>query len=307
LAEIVRPIPLGVRARRATSPRTVLSALRRWPVIPVFVLTILVIAAVFAPLLAPRDPTLINLRGRTAPPTWDSKWYADHPNAGFRYLLGADHVGRDVLSRMLHGARVSLMVALVALVAGTLSGTALGLLAGYYGGLVDELITRAVDVWNALPFLLIAILAAMTLEQSVRVVMALLAFAAWSSGVRNVRAEVLGLKTRDYVLQARICGASDARILFRHLLPGVINTVVVIASLRVGGLILAEAGLSFLGAGIPPPAPTWGNMISEGREYLNTAWWIAFFPGLAIFLVVMSFNFVGDWLRDRWDPRLRQV
>lgn len=282
-------------------------AFRRWPIIPGVVLTALVFAAVFAPWISPMGPIDQNLRARTAPPFWYSEWYASHPRVERTYILGADHVGRDVLSRMLHGSRISLMVAMVALVAGTLTGTALGLLSGYYGGLPDEIITRTVDVWHALPFLLIAILAAMTLGQSVTIVMALLAFAAWSSGVRNVRAEVLTLKTRDYVLQARIAGASDARILFRHLLPGVINTVVVIASLRVGGLILAEAGLSFLGAGIPPPTPTWGNMISEGREYLNSAWWIAFFPGVAIFLVVMSFNFVGDWLRDRWDPRLRQV
>lgn len=289
------------------SMRKVLRVLRHWPILPMAVLVLLVLAAIFAPWISPRTPLEQNLRARTAPPFWNSEWYAERPRVEGTYFLGADHVGRDVFTRILHGARVSLMVAMVALVAGTLTGTLLGLLAGYYGGLSDELISRAVDIWNALPFLLIAILAAMTLGQSVTVVMGLLAFAAWSSGVRNVRAEVRTLKSRDYVLQARIAGASDWRILARHLLPGVVNTVVVIATLRVGGLILAEAGLSFLGAGIPPPTPTWGNMISEGREYLSTAWWIAFFPGLAIFLVVMSFNFVGDWLRDRWDPRLRQV
>lgn len=308
MAELASPLPRTARGPRRNPAIQIALAFRQWPIIPGFILTALVFAAIFAPWISPQDPIIDqNLRARTAPPFWYSEWYANHPRVETTYVLGADHVGRDVLSRMLHGARISLMVAMVALVAGTLTGTALGLVSGYYGGLPDEIITRTVDVWHALPFLLIAILAAMTLGQSVTIVMALLAFAAWSSGVRNVRAEVLTLKTRDYVLQARIAGASDARILFRHLLPGVINTVVVIASLRVGGLILAEAGLSFLGAGIPPPTPTWGNMISEGREYLNSAWWIAFFPGVAIFLVVMSFNFVGDWLRDRWDPRLRQV
>jgi peptide/nickel transport system permease protein len=172
---------------------------------------------------------------------------------------------------------------------------------------VDEFSMRVVDVWNALPFLLIAILAAVTFGQSVSIVMILLALVAWAGGVRNVRAEVLTLKTRDYISLAKIAGASDWRIIMRHILPGVVNTIVVLATLRVGGLILAEASLSYLGAGIPTSIPTWGNMISDGREWLSTAWWIAMFPGVAILLVVMSMNFLGDWLRDRWDPKLRQL
>lgn len=172
---------------------------------------------------------------------------------------------------------------------------------------MDEFSMRVVDVWNALPFLLIAILAAVTFGQSVSIVMILLALVAWAGGVRNVRAEVLTLKTRDYISLAKIAGASDWRIIMRHILPGVVNTIVVLATLRVGGLILAEASLSYLGAGIPTSIPTWGNMISDGREWLSTAWWIAMFPGVAILLVVMSMNFLGDWLRDRWDPKLRQL
>jgi peptide/nickel transport system permease protein len=280
---------------------------RRWPIVPMAILAMMVFAGVFAPLLSPTGPREINLRGRAAPPTWQNEWYEANPKNEQRYLLGADHVGRDVLSRMLHGARISLMVAAISLTAGVVIGSAVGLIAGYYGGWVDEFAMRTVDVWNALPFLLIAILAAVTFGQSVSIVMILLALVAWAGGVRNVRAEVLTLKTRDYIALARIAGASDIRILIKHILPGVVNTIVVLATLRVGGLILAEASLSFLGAGIPSATPTWGNMISEGREWLSTAWWIAVFPGIAILLVVMSMNFLGDWLRDRWDPKLRQL
>ncbi|MBA31247.1 MAG: peptide ABC transporter permease [Chloroflexi bacterium] len=281
--------------------------LRRWPVIPILVLTIMVFIAVFAPLISPMGPKEINLRGRAAPPFWEKEWYDANPKNEITYVLGADHVGRDVLTRMFYGARISLAVALISLTAGVVIGTAIGLVAGYYGGFIDEFSMRAVDVWNALPFLLIAILAAVTFGQEVWIVMVLLALVAWAGNVRNVRAEVLTLKTRDYVSLAKIAGASDFRILMKHIFPGVVNTIVVLATLRVGGLILAEASLSFLGAGIPAQTPTWGNMISEGREWLSTAWWIAMFPGISILLVVMSVNFFGDWLRDRWDPRLRQL
>ena len=281
--------------------------IRRWPVIPILILSIMVFIAVFAPLISPMGPKEINLRGRAAPPIWEKEWYDANPKNEITYLLGADHVGRDVLTRMFYGARISLAVAVISLTAGVVIGSAIGLVAGYYGGFIDEFSMRAVDVWNALPFLLIAILAAVTFGQEVWIVMVLLALVAWAGNVRNVRAEVLTLKTRDYVSLAKIAGASDFRILMRHIFPGVVNTIVVLATLRVGGQILAEASLSFLGAGIPAQTPTWGNMISEGREWLSTAWWIAMFPGIAILLVVMSVNFFGDWLRDRWDPRLRQL
>tara|TARA_Y100001936_G_scaffold249980_1_gene301614 strand:- start:14451 stop:15257 length:807 start_codon:yes stop_codon:yes gene_type:complete len=267
----------------------------------------MVFIAVFAPIISPMGPKEINLRGRAAPPIWEKEWYDANPKNEKTYLLGADHVGRDVLTRMFYGARISLAVAVISLTAGVVIGSAIGLVSGYYGGFIDEFSMRAVDVWNALPFLLIAILAAVTFGQEVWIVMVLLALVAWAGNVRNVRAEVLTLKTRDYVALAKIAGASDFRILMRHIFPGVVNTIVVLATLRVGGLILAEASLSFLGAGIPAQTPTWGNMISEGREWLSTAWWIAMFPGIAILLVVMSVNFFGDWLRDRWDPRLRQL
>lgn len=272
--------------------------LRRWPILPVIILIALIIIGVGAPLIAPNDPIDQVLPLRSARP-----FYQD----GSPYMLGGDHVGRDVLSRVIHGARISLAVMGIALSAGMVIGTSMGLIAGYAGGVVDEVITRVVDIWLGFPFLLLALVVAIVIGASFNTVMALMVLLAWSAFVRNVRADVLVLKESDYVALARVAGASTTRILFRHILPGTIGTVTVIASLSVGGLILAEATLSFLGAGIPSPTPSWGNMVSEGRDYLQTAWWTATFPGIALFLTVMSLNFLGDWLRDRLDPRLRQL
>jgi peptide/nickel transport system permease protein len=282
------------------TPARILHVLRRWPVLPLAVLAVLIVAAIFAPLLAPRDPIKQSLNDRHVPPAWFKEGTS-------RYVLGADHVGRDVLSRVIFGARISMLVVGISLSTGLLVGSTLGLVAGYFGGWMDEIIMRVVDIWLSLPFLLIALVVAITIGKGFAIVMGLLALLAWSAFVRNVRAEVLSLKTRDYVALAKVSGASPLRILMRHIAPGVVNTIIVIATLRVGQLILAEAALSFLGVGIPAPTPAWGLMIAEGRDYLATAWWVSFFPGMAIFLVVMSLNFVGDWLRDRFDPRLRQL
>lgn len=280
------------------------SFMRRWPVLPGIVLAALVLSAIFAPWVAPQAPNVQALRDRNAPPIWmadeEGKWTQS-------YLLGADQVGRDVLSRIIYGARISLAVAGVALLSGLLVGVTLGLVAAWYGGVIDELIARAVDIWHALPFLLVAIVVVTLFGGSLTVLMGVLAMVSWAGFVRNVRADVLTLREREYVLMARVCGASPARVIVRHILPGVVPTIMVIATLAVGGLILTEATLSFLGAGIPAPTPSWGLMVSEGREYLTTAWWSSFFPGLAIFLVVMSLNFMGDWIRDFTDPRLRQL
>ena len=284
-----------------------LDFLRRYPVISIFVLALLVFTGVFAPLLTPHDPNFQNLYARGAPGFWNSEWYADNERVDKTYFLGADANGRDVLSRMIDGARISLLVVAVALAAGFAVGVTLGLLAGYYGGLTDEVISRIWDMWAAIPFLLIALIIATVIGNSLWMVMGLLAMVAWSAFVRNVRAEVFTLRERDFVYQARIAGAGPFHIMRKHILPNVINTVVVIATLRVGGLILSEASLSYLGVGIPKPQATWGNMISDGNRYLDEYWWISLFPGIAIFLVVMSLNFLGDWLRDRWDPRLRQL
>ncbi|MDP2950122.1 MAG: ABC transporter permease, partial [Chloroflexota bacterium] len=214
---------------------------------------------------------------------------------------------RDLLSRIIYGARVTLMVGAIALVTGTVVGTGLGFLAGYYGGIVDEIITRIVDAWMGLPFILVALVISVAMGAGLVTIVVLLGLMSWSPFVRQVRGLVLSLRTRDYVLLAKVAGASTPRIFLIHLLPGVSNVVIVIASLRVSSLILAEALLSFLGAGIPPPTPSWGNMIAEGRDYLRLAWWIAVFPGVFILLASAATAFFGDWIRDFTDPRLRQL
>lgn len=289
-----------------TLPGNIWYLLRRWPIIPLILLTGLIVTGIFAPQIAPYDPAKQDLRLRNAPPIWNTEFY-DQKSPDKRYLLGGDHVGRDVFSRIVHGARISLIVTSVALSSGLVIGTTLGLISGYFGGNVDEFIMRLVDIWFSLPFLLLAMVAVIIFGASLGLVVILLALLAWSAFVRNIRAEILTLKERDYVAVARVAGASNLRIIWRHMLPGVINTVLVIATLRVGQLILAEASLSFLGAGIPGPTPAWGVMIADGREYVQTAWWSTTFPGVAIFLVVLALNFLGDWMRDRFDPNLRQL
>ncbi|MFW6194989.1 MAG: ABC transporter permease [Chloroflexota bacterium] len=274
--------------------------LRRWPVVPLFIMGVLILAALFAPVIAPADPIKSSLRDNLAPPVW-------YPDGTNQYLLGADDIGRDLLSRVIFGARISVVVASVSLISGMTLGIGLGLISGYYGGLIDEVIMRIVDVWIAMPFILFALVIVTVFGQNLLIMIGLLAALAWSGFVRNIRAEVLQLRESGYVAYSRVSGASDLRILARHVFPGVTSTAVVIATIRVGSLILAEASLSFLGAGVPDPTPSWGVMVANGREFIATAWWVAFFPGLAIFLVVMSLNFLGDWARDRLDPRLSQV
>ena len=273
---------------------------RRWPVIPGVILATLVICAIFASQVAPHSFRATDLRQRNAPPIWMEGGTSAR-------ILGGDVVGRDILSRLIHGARVEMMVATISLFGGAILGTIIGLVAGYYGGVVDEVLMRLVDIWFSIPFLLFALVVAIAFTPSLQVVLILLAILAWSVFVRNIRAEVLVIKTTDYVSSARVAGASTLRLMVRHFFPGIVNTMMVIASLRVGQLILAESSLSFLGAGIPAPTPAWGVMVADGRNYLDVAWWVSTLPGVAILLTVMSFNFLGDWLRDRLDPRLRQI
>ena len=274
--------------------------LRRLPIIPLFVISVIVFVAIFAPFVAPHHPLLADFEKRNVPPVWDVEGTSD-------YLLGGDHIGRDVLSRIIYGARISLLVAVTVLIAGTLFGTVLGIAAGYLGGAVDEIIMRLVDFTNAVPFILVALVAAVVWQPSLMLVVILLIIFTWPPFARQVRAETLQLKSTDYVSLARVSGASGLRIAIRHILPGVASTVMVLASLQVGSLIITESVLSFLGVGIPAPSPSWGNMVAQGRNYISTAWWITFFPGFAILLVVFSMNFFGDWLRDKLDPRLRQL
>ena len=273
--------------------------MREWPVIPAAILVIFAVFAIFAPLLSPHDPTHGQLNERATPPAWLE-------GGSTRFLLGADALGRDVFSRIVYGTRVSLAVAGIVLVGGAIGGTALGMISGWFGGQVDEFLMRVVDFMMATPFILVALVLVIVFGPSVELIIILLIVFSWDSFSRQIRGETLQLKTRDYIAAAQISGASTYRILFKHLLPGVVNTVLVIMSLRVGNLIITESILSYLGVGIPPPTPAWGLMVAEGRDYLNTAWWISLFPGLAILFTVLAFNFLGDWMRDRFDPRLRQ-
>ena len=272
---------------------------RRYPIISGTILVILIFTAVFSHLISPHDPLYNSLRDRNIPPFFQEGGTTEH-------ILGTDPIGRDLLSRIIHGSRISMTVALIALVIGTIVGGTLGLMAGYFGGYIDEIITRMVDIWAGLPYVLIALVVVGAIGPSLRTMVVLLVLVAWSPFVRQVRGEVLVLKDMEYVSAAKIAGASSYRILFFHLLPGTINTMIVVATLSVGHMILAEAFLSFLGAGIPPPTPAWGSMIADGREYMRDAWWVSVIPGIAIFLVTASLSLLGDWLRDYFDPRLRQ-
>ncbi len=237
------------------------------------------------------------------------------PAGSVKFLLGADDQGRDLLSRIIWGARVSLIVAAVTIVIGGSVGTALGLVSGYYGGWPDEIIMRMVDIFLALPLVMVALVLVVVLGnfslpflpmKEIHMIAIVLSLFIWVRFARQVRGEVLGLKTMDYVAMARVAGASTRRILLTHLLPGVLNTVIVVGTLQVSVVILLESILSFLGAGVAPPTPAWGSMVADGRDFLKTAWWVSTMPGLALLLTVMAFNLIGDWIRDSLDPRLRQ-
>jgi peptide/nickel transport system permease protein len=272
----------------------------RLPWIPVGIIAAFVAAAVLAPLVSPADPYAQSLRARFTPPVWEERGTWTHP-------LGTDRLGRDQLARIVWGSRVSLAVgALAVLLAGAV-GAAVGLVAGYYGGRVDATLMRITDATLSFPVILLALILAVTVGPSFTNVVTAIAVILWARYARVIRGQVLTLMTLDFIAQARIAGAGAWRIITRHLLPNTLNTLVVLVTLQVGYVIIVEASLSFLGAGIPPPTPAWGSMIAEGRDFVTSAWWVSFFPGLAILLVVLAFNLLGDWLRDTLDPKLRQL
>jgi peptide/nickel transport system permease protein len=274
--------------------------LGRLPWAAFVIIVVMVVVAVFAPFVAPHSATEQSLPNKLRPPAWQEGGSATH-------LLGTDALGRDLLSRLVYGARVSLTVALSALLFGGGVGLMLGILSGYVGGRVDSVIMRVVDATLTFPTILIALLLTVSLGQGLRTIVIAITLIIWARFARVVRGEVLTVKARDFVALARVHGCSHLRIMAIHIVPNVMNTFMVLLTLHIGFVIIVEASLSFLGAGIAPPTPSWGQMVADGRGQIASAWWLSVMPGAAIMLVVLAFNLFGDWLRDWLDPRLRQV
>jgi peptide/nickel transport system permease protein len=285
----------------ASPSRFSLRKFRDFPVTPILILLIIALVAIFADFLAPYDPQYGSLSARYRPPAWQE-------GGSMAHLLGTDHVGRDVLSRLIFGARVSMIVGVTAvLVAGSI-GTLLGILSGYLGGWVDQVIMRVADAWLALPALTFAIFLAAIVGPSELNIVIILGGVYWTRYARVIRGEVLSLKQRDFVRLAIVAGCPKRLIMWRHILPNVINSAVVIATLMLGIVIVTEAALSFLGVGVPPPKPAWGLMMADGKQGLMVGrWWLTVLPGICIMLMVLSANLLGDWLRVKLDPQLRQL
>jgi len=269
-------------------------------IVPVVILALLVFSAIFAPLIAPYNPIEIAMTERLQPPVFQD-------GGSVKHILGTDSLGRDVLSRIIYGARISLSFSLIVIfITGTI-GTILGIISGYFGGRTDSIIMRITDTALSIPAILIAIILAVGLGPSLKTIIIALSILGWSGYARVIRGETLKLREADFVAQARIIGSSKMRIMIKHIFPNVINPLIIIATMMVGLMIIIEATLSYVGAGIPPPDPSWGSMVNDGRNYLATAWWISFFPGMCIGLVVLSGNYLGDWIRDKLDPKLRRL
>ncbi|OGO31263.1 MAG: hypothetical protein A2Z29_09435 [Chloroflexi bacterium RBG_16_56_11] len=271
-----------------------------WFFIPAIVLTLLVLTAIFAPLLAPYDPIKVSMREKLLPPFFMEGGTTKH-------LLGTDKLGRDILSRAIFGARISLSVSLIVIAITASIGTVLGISAGYLGGRTEAFLMRVTDVSMAFPGLLLAMLLSVSIGPGFWTVILALSILGWAPYARLIRGEALRVRGSDFVAQARVNGASPMRIMLKHVFPNVLNPLIVVMTLAVGFIILAEAAMSYLGIGVPPPEPSWGSMVADGRSEIDRAWWISLFPGIAIGLVVLSGNFLGDWIRDKLDPRLRQV
>lgn len=264
------------------------------------ILVAFVIVGIFAPWIAPYDPTSIDLRNTLAPPAFMSDGTADH-------LLGTDPLGRDILSRIIYGARVSLLVAVFGVLGSGLLGMGLGVLSGYMGGFVDGVIQRIVDVTLGFPIIILAMVVSIAWGAAFSHLVLILIVTFWAGYARQARAEALKLRGLDFVTLARTSGTSRLVIMARHIVPNIAGSMLVLATLQVGTIIMMEATLSFLGAGVPPPTASWGSMTADGRNYLASEWWVAVMPAVAICLVVLSCNIFGDWVRDRLDPKLRTL
>ena len=281
---------------KVNGPRRHHSWLSRIPWFSSGILSAVIFLGIVGPLIVPHDPIESNLMDSFTAPFQAAT-----------YPLGTDNMGRDVLSRIVGGARISLIVGItVVFVAGTL-GTLFAMMAGFFGGWWDSIIMRVTDTFLSLPYLMVALVMTAVLGPSVRNIIVVLVVIGWAGYARVIRAEVLKMKQADFIRLAITAGASRWKILIRHIFPNVVNTLVVLASLQLGTTIIAEASLSFLGMGVPPPHPSWGLMLAQGRDYITYAWWLCVWPGLAIMLTVLACNLLGDWLRVRLDPKFRQL
>lgn len=290
--EVLTPSPW----RRAA--RSMVKA--KWPLFALFILLVMVFLAIFGPQLAPKDPNRNNIILRNQQP------FERDAEGNIEFILGTDGLGRDVLSRLIYSARISVTVGFVAVVIGGFMGTTLGVVAGFFGGAVDDVIMRAADIQLAFPFILLAIMVLVVLGAGVLNLVLVLGIGQWVTYARIARGEAISQREKEYVEAARSVGMNNFRIMFRAILPNILAPLIVIASFNVASVILAEAALSFLGLGVPQTVPTWGQMLAESRDQLIAGnWWLAVFPGVAIMLTVLSLNILGDWLRDFLDPRLR--
>lgn len=260
------------------------------------IIAILVLMAIFAPLISPNDPRNIVLIERLRPPMWQEGGTSQFP-------LGTDSLGRCVLSRIVYGSRVSLIVGFLAVFMSGAIGVVLGMVSGYFGGLVDDIIMRLTDIMMAFPFVLLAIAILAVLGSGLQNVIIVLAITGWTQYARLVRSEVISYRSKEFVEAAKALGLPTSRIIFRHIMPNIMSSVIVVASFAFAGTIISEASLSFLGLGVSPDTPTWGAMISDAREYIYVGWWLAIFPGIAMVLTILGINLFGDWLRDYLDPK----
>lgn len=299
-------LPSGVAVARLDKPlstrkRVVRSLIKaRYPLFGIIILAIVTLMALFGPSFAPKDPNRQDLFSRLVAPMTPDR------NGVINFPLGTDSLGRDVLSRLIYGARISLLVGFMAVAIGGTFGTLIGLIAGYIGGIFDDVVMRIADIQLAFPFILLAIMVLVVLGQGVINLVIVLGVGQWVSYARVARGQAISQREKDYVEALRALGAREYRIMFREVLPNILAPLIVIASFNVAGVILSEASLSFLGLGVPASVPTWGSMLADSRgQLLSGKWWLAVFPGLAIMFTTLSLNVLGDWLRDFLDPRLR--
>ncbi|HKX76761.1 MAG TPA: ABC transporter permease [Acidimicrobiia bacterium] len=296
-------VEVSVEPTAEPAPRRSFLRRRRSKRIPwmsiTIILVVLVLPALLADLITVHDPLRGVLADRLTPPAWQE-------GGTWTYPLGTDKQGRDVLTRMIYGARISLTVSSITILIGAFIGSSLGLIAGYFGGWADRIVSWLIDSFLSLPHVLLALVIVAAIGPSFVTIVVVIAVTIWAGFARQVRGETLSVREAEYVARAKVAGASPLRILRRHVLPNVANSLIVLATLQVGVVILEESSLSFIGAGIPRPNPSWGVMVADGRDLILTNWWVSFFPGLAILAVVLSLNLLGDWLRDYLDPKLRQ-